>query len=192
MSPRATAESYLSYLDKEMSIMGILCAFCVLTVAGVANALKDVGSDTLASSIWEDSSFYIGTACACMMPAALFFYRQRSLLAWYYGQIALAQVPGQNGSLREWLSDADGWTTWRWYQAAFAVLLAGVLEFCAAIWSHVSHQERLSTVVLSVPLLAALAFSVTMWLVLRTYQEKQEPWLEFLAKFGIDLRDKEP
>ena len=48
------AASYLGYLDKEMSIMGILSAFCMLTVAAVANAFKDakVAGDSLTSTAW--------------------------------------------------------------------------------------------------------------------------------------------
>jgi hypothetical protein len=67
-----------------MNIMGILSAFRVLTVAGVANALKDAktgGGGTLASSVWGCGRAFIVCGCFCLMIAALFFYRQRSLLA---------------------------------------------------------------------------------------------------------------
>jgi hypothetical protein len=71
MSPGESAEGYVGYLDKEMNIMGILSAFCVLTVAGIANAFKDVknGGDGLASSLWNHSSVYIVCGCVSIMVA---------------------------------------------------------------------------------------------------------------------------
>lgn len=72
--------------------MGILSAFCVLTVAGVANALKDVdvSKQSLAASAWNNAQTFIVIGCLCVLAAALFFYHQRSHLAWCYGQTCLA------------------------------------------------------------------------------------------------------
>ena len=63
--------------------MGILSAFCVLTVAGVANALKDVdvSKQSLAASAWNNAQTFIVIGCLCVLAAAL---------AWCYGQTCLA------------------------------------------------------------------------------------------------------
>jgi hypothetical protein len=74
---------------------------------------------------------------ALVLCAALFFYRQRSWLAWCYGQLTLTvqtyNVTGSN--TKEWLAFADSWSTWRSYRFAFCCLCAGVLEL-ALVTSH--------------------------------------------------------
>jgi hypothetical protein len=173
-----------------MNIMGILSVFCVLTVAGVANAFKDakIGGDSVASIFWTHGSAYFVSGCFCVLLAGLFFYRQRSLLAWYYGQICLSEISGQNGPLEEWLSDADGWTTWRWYQVAFATLVAGFAEFCLGILAERFCWIWIRLVLLALPILAAAFFSATMWLVLGVYQGEEDPWRTFFLKLGIKVR----
>jgi hypothetical protein len=189
-TPRASAaESYLGYLDKEMNIMGILSVFCVLTVAGVASAFKDakINGDTVASVFWTHGSIYFVCGCFCVLFAGLFFYRQRSLLAWYYGQICLSEITGQNGPLDEWLSAADGWTTWRWYQAAFATLVAGFAEFSLGVLAMKFDWISTSRVPVALPILAAACFSTTMWLVFGAYQSEEDPWQTLFSKLGIKI-----
>ena len=184
------AESYLGYLDKEMNIMGILSVFCVLTVAGIASAFKDakLNGDTVAAVLWTRGSIYFVCGCFCSLFAGLFFYRQRSLLAWYYGQICLSEISGQNGPLENWLAEADGWTTWRWYQAAFATLVAGFAEFSLGVLAMKFDWISGGPLPVVLPILAAACFSTTMWLVLGVYKSNEDPWRTFFSKLGIKTR----
>jgi hypothetical protein len=175
------AEPYRDFLEKEMTIMGILSAFCVLTVAGVANALKDAntGGVTLASSVWRGGRAFIVCGCFCLMIAALFFYRQRSLAARYYGEIAKSERGGSDRPLRDLVSEADGWATWRWYEAAFAALIAGFTEFCFGLLATKYTWISGSRIVLLAPIAVAVIFSVTMRKVLKIYNSEWSAWGKF-------------
>src|SRR4051812_24717195 len=84
---------YLDYLDKEMTIMGILSTFCVIVSGGALDRIA--GSDkAYFKDVWNNGSPYILLGSVFALLAALFFYLQRSLLAWYYGQISLCVAKG--------------------------------------------------------------------------------------------------
>jgi hypothetical protein len=122
-SEHINVERYLSYLDKEMTIMGILSGFCG---AALALAIKLLSSKDLPSRLVDIPSYApvsLSLALLLLLFAALSFYRQRSLLAWYYGQIALEDSAHiTNHRLPKWLKNADGWDTWMHYQRGFAFL----------------------------------------------------------------------
>jgi hypothetical protein len=79
---------YLDYQDKEMTIMGILSAFCVGTAGLVAKEALKV-SDKGQLVVYQEDFNYIVTGSGLMIVAAAAFYWQRSLLAWHYGQVSL-------------------------------------------------------------------------------------------------------
>jgi hypothetical protein len=121
-------ERYLTYLDKEMTIMGILSGFCVATLAASIKVFtsKDASAAQL---LWQVCPLPILFAHAMLLFAALAFYRQRSLLAWYYGQIALEDSGYSTGcDLYQWLANADGWDTWINYQRGFWFLGGAFFE----------------------------------------------------------------
>ncbi len=179
----APADSYLVYLDKEMNIMGILSAFCVLTVAGIANAFKDVDPNgkTLASALLKASHEYIVAGCICMMAAALFFYGERSHLAWCYGQICLAQFDDETySSPGYWLDLANGWSSWRSYKAAFAALGAGATEFLLGVLAtKYCFLLRYKMAILLVPILIGAAYVASMYCVMQIYSSSNRPWKKF-------------
>jgi len=112
------AERYLDYLDKEMSIMGVLSTFCLavpsLFLERVVSAdEKSIAHDFLLK-LWSNGWLFLVVATGIMFFGAAYFYKQRSRLAWYYGQIALkmALADYTARSLEEWLKDADSWETW--------------------------------------------------------------------------------
>jgi hypothetical protein len=126
-------DPYLTYLDKEMTIMGILSGFCAAALALAIKLLCTKQLPTLIHDVMTSAPVCLSLGLMFLLLATLSFYRQRSLLAWYYGQIALEESGHSTGSTpREWLQDADGWDTWMQYQRGF-LLLAGVIgEFLLA------------------------------------------------------------
>jgi hypothetical protein len=121
---------YLGYLDHEMKIMGILSGFAAATLALVLGKFV-LGSSSPAKNV---SWLVIGPSVA-MLLAALFFYRQRSHLAWLYGQISLrcAAPPLSPQTLMQWLKDADSWSSWIHYRWAFAFICLGLIGYVFAL-----------------------------------------------------------
>ena len=129
--------SFLEYLDKEMTIMGILSTFCVASVALVLDRIggAEPTKNTLFSQIWCKEHSYVLLGTALTAAAGALFYMQRSAIAWYYGQITLSiESPKLNGiSTDEWYRDADSWATWIPYQSAFTSLCIGAGFFLLAL-----------------------------------------------------------
>src|SRR5262250_3047450 len=101
---------YLEYLDKEMTIMGLLSAFSVALASFSTERIVSADQDFL-HDLWVHGRDHVVAGAATAVLAAFFFYLQRSHLAWYYGQIALAQSRGTASpeSVEDWLTWADGW-----------------------------------------------------------------------------------
>ena len=133
----AEKSTYLEYLDKEMTIMGILSTFCVAVVALVLDRVggAESGKDTLFLHLWKQEHAYVLMGSIGVAVAALFFYAQRSTLAWFYGQITLSiESPKINGiSTEEWYRDADSWATWTSYQCGFTALTIGAAFYLIAL-----------------------------------------------------------
>ena len=121
----ATSE-YCAYLDKEMSIMGILSGFSISVLGGVWWKLADAseGNKSLLWRVVSNGHATVVLASALSLIAALCFYRQRSLLAFYYGQIAIATGhPNVAASGADALvAEADSWETWIFYRWGFVCL----------------------------------------------------------------------
>jgi hypothetical protein len=128
---------YLEYLDKEMTIMGILSTFCVLVIGLTVNGSLGAEKGEI-KNLWVFGQWYVLGGSLWMLVAALFFYRQRSLLAYYYGQISLCHVKGSSGEfddVESALLDADAWVTWFFYQCAFASMIVGFVAYGLALVS---------------------------------------------------------
>jgi len=125
-------KQFLEYLDKEMTIMGILSAVCVAAPAGILNAVLSKESD-VKTMFWNPGHFFIAMGSVLCILAAMLFYKERSTLAWYYGQICLteelANKKAVSAKLREWLRDADSWETWWPYSWGFTFLVSGIAEY---------------------------------------------------------------
>jgi hypothetical protein len=138
------AEPYLEYLEKEMTIQGVLSAFCV--AAGAVIFEKVLGANSkeasdLVLSIQCFSFYYVIAAVTALLGAALFFYLQRSDLAWLYGQISFAAVhkfnnipdPSDTSSFEEGLDIGNSWTLWNWYQYGMSFLVISGVECAFAL-----------------------------------------------------------
>jgi|ERR1035437_1243634 hypothetical protein len=127
---KISVERYLTYLDKEMTIMGILSGFCAAAL-GLSIKLLTSKNVAMSQDLLHSSQLSLFMAHLMVLFAALSFYGQRSLLAWYYGQISLEDSGYDTGTrLYTWLQDADGWDTWIRYQRGFW-LLSGA--FCESV-----------------------------------------------------------
>src|ERR1051326_1247283 len=122
------SKPYLEYLDKEMTIMGVLAAFAV-AVPGLAIS-QVAGTNSALRDIWISYHGYFVLGSCALLVSALMFYRQRSLLAWYYGQICLTLSDYEAaGVTHDWLREADSWATWLYYRWAFGLLVFGFLQY---------------------------------------------------------------
>ena len=135
-------KQYLEYLDREMTIMGVLTAVAVVAPGGILNAAltSDKGQMGL---LWKSDPFFILAGSVFCIFGALFFYKQRSYLAWYFGQISLEETIGTKDSvkLREWLLEADSWATWWPYGWGFIFLIAGFVEYVLALVFFLLPQQ---------------------------------------------------
>src|SRR5690348_5833837 len=108
MTNAINTKDYVGYLDKEMSIMGILSGVSVVAPGGILSAVM-ASDKSAATQLWSSSSYIIVAGAALCIIAGLCFYKQRSRLAWFYGQICLTEAlnPDDSDAIREWLRDAD-------------------------------------------------------------------------------------
>jgi hypothetical protein len=143
---------YLDYLDKEMTIMGILSAFCIGTASLVAKEALKVSDKGQLFDGSQGDFCYIVTGSGLMLVAAAAFYWQRSLLAWHYGQVSLwatdASVSGRG--LSDILQESDTWAVWIPYQAGLWLTAAGLLAYFGALLPVPTEYEGSYVVVLTV------------------------------------------
>jgi hypothetical protein len=170
---------YLDYLDKEMTIMGVLSAFSV-TVAGLS-VTQTAGAEETSRMrpIWESNPELILVGAAASLVSGLLFYRQRSLLAWYYGQLVLSEIREDEGQPLKMLSEADGWTTWIQYRVAFAVLyfavaciiVASVRSTGRGDWIGVSNGT-----ILALSGACLFIYCAAVWIAFRKFSQHDHPW----------------
>jgi hypothetical protein len=133
-------DGYLRYLTTEMTIMGILSAFFVAVPAFFIEKILSADQGSIAYSCLSalsHASIYLVVASILFLVAALFFYRQRSRLAWLYGQIALeAAMPEYTEHrIHDWLKEADSWQSWIPYNTAFWISIFAVVQCLLAALS---------------------------------------------------------
>lgn len=172
---------YLEYLDKEMTIMGILSAFSVAVPALVIDKIAGAKDSTDLAKLWHDQSGIWLNGSAAILIAALFFYRQRSHLAWYYGQIALAQARKStgDGSVLSWLTEADSWETWLFYREAFVSLAFGFLQFSIAVVQHEFKIDLPRLLTIWLPALGCIGALILQRRVLTKYRYSERPWQDW-------------
>jgi hypothetical protein len=182
---------YLEYLDKEMTIMGILSAASIAAPAGILSTI--VSKDgSLTTALWNAGPLFIVAASVLCVAAAFCFYKERSQLAWLYGQICLTEALNENEAvharLREWLSQADSWESWWPYSWGFTFLVTGAVEYLFAFffllvpprWSWLSAHVHLFKLCCfhGCAVVAALTI-VLQYYVLTRYKFNDDYWGEF-------------
>ncbi len=181
----ANAKEYLDYLDKEMTIMGILSTFCVaavaLTLDRIGNA--DLSKDTVFRRIWERDSTFVLVGSGWLLLAALCFYLQRSLLAYYYGGISLSlnNPEGHPWSTSTWLVEAYSWAVWIRCRIGFMCLVLAASCFSAALVGATGSGHQLPSWILwALPALIAIEQVPHCWVLCR-FRHNSEPFHTFLA-----------
>ena len=181
---------YLEYLDKEMTIMGILSVFSVAVATVPAEQILS-GKSELLTRIFRVGESHVIAGAALALLAAYFFYLQRSHLAWYYGQIALAQSLAASSSykVQTWLMWADGWDTWTRYQTGFIVLSLSIASYVYAVAETlIPSLESLSTIwSMNLPLAISGLVAAGRWYCLARYPQDENPfqaWLKSLTPRG--------
>jgi hypothetical protein len=167
-----SAKTYLDYLDKEMTIQGILSAFCV----GFAAAAFDrvlLGkappgpSSTLITNLRTNPGPFVLAAIIAIMVAALFFYLQRSELAWLHGQISLAvtrkmeniSAPPDGYTFEEGLKIGNSWSLWNRYIFGLSFLCVAAADaLIVVIFGEATGISRILLVV--IPILVAVLYDL--------------------------------
>src|SRR5208282_4080551 len=151
--------------------------------------------DGAATYLWGSGKLFIVTGSTLCVLAALFFYKQRSRLAWYYGQVCLTEALDGNPlaprELRKLLQEADAWDTWIPYSWGFTALMTGFLFYLLAMfvtyaaprfWPSFSdpHYKATREVVWgSLVVVGATGTAILQRLVLTTQRFEEEPWASF-------------
>lgn len=130
-------KNYLEFLDMEMTIMGILSAFCIGVVS--------LALDRILSAKQVDNSYFFRVAVVgwqyvilgsvAIVIAAVCFYHQRSLLASNYGEICYHEAKGEKGIADMYLEETYPWAFWISYQLGFGALVVGFVEYGLALTS---------------------------------------------------------
>jgi hypothetical protein len=191
---REGTKLYLEYLDKEMNIMGILTAFCVATVAFSLKELLEANGNPPPplQIIWCHGAWYILIGSPLILGAAACFYKQRSNLAWYYGQISLtlAARTVTGTELHDCLRATDAWDTWVPYRSGFFLLWAGLAGYGAAVFgfkfSWFGSPEAIKIYVATVFVLLAVCCRCACILYAGRYEK--EP-LTLRSFFGLSSED---
>ena len=132
-------QPYLEYLDKEQTVQGILCSFCILTVAGLVTKVLLAPSNTgsFINYLQGVGFGYVLATLISFSAAAFLFYQQRSQLLGLHGYLvlALAQEAVPKGRRRadswtfeEALLYADSYSLWNPYQCALGALYTAAAE----------------------------------------------------------------
>lgn len=180
-----TVQNYLDYLDKEMTIMGVLSAFCALVPALTLDRVGSASaSGALFYQLWHCERGYIFVGSVSFIIAAGTFYRQRSWLAWFYGQITLStlEIYPDGWDTKQWLQEADSWATWVPYRAAFWLTGLGFYEYGAALVGF-RYWGYAVLVWLPFVLIAVIQAPCLMILSSEKYKFADEPLKQFLKSY---------
>ena len=140
MTHKIDPKVYLEYLDKEMTLMGILSALPLLATGGILSTLL-TSDKPAACELWSFSHDLILASAVLCIFAASFFYKQRSKLAGHHGQISLTYVKDERGvtfCLRDLLKGADSWASWWPYSWGWSCLIGGLVGYFLGLASVLS------------------------------------------------------
>lgn len=188
MSEPEAVKPYLEYLDKEMSIMGILSTFAVAVPSFALSQL--LGDNSRLEALWLAEKPTFLTAIGACLLAALAFYRQRSALAYWYGQLAIAIAPGGDKVAArrkpiECIESANSWDTWRMYLAAFWFLYAGLYLFGLAF---MELGLGITSPAVLLPAAIAAGAATMSWYFRQRYSDSERPEPPWCTTMRTSLR----
>jgi hypothetical protein len=137
-------KNYLEFLDKEMTVMGILSAFCIGVVS--------LALDRILSAKQVDDSYFFRVSVAgwlyvilgsvAIVIAAVCFYLQRSDLAGNYGEFCYYEATKRKDIAYKCLEDTYPRAFWKPYYLGFGALVIGFLEYVLALTSPCTDLLR--------------------------------------------------
>jgi len=170
---------YVKYLDKEMTIMGLLSGFAVAVTSFATERILSADKGFL-GDIGTHARVYVLAGAGSALLAALLFYLQRSHLAWYYGQITLAQSRGASSPapVEDWLTWSDGWDTWKYYQSGFSSLTLSLFYYVYAIAKTLRPDFNSISALYSLwlPALFIAILESVRWYVLDKFPQEDDPF----------------
>jgi hypothetical protein len=206
-----TASNYVTYLLNEMTIMGILSTFCVVVIGGFITVFSNVSKDSALwlRDFWREEGAFVLFGLTAVLIAAFLFYRQRSILSYYVGQIYLSVYDSAiaDGSAHELHERANNWITWRFYRLAFLCLFtaAALLGRVALVETPISggfsssFLQRMRTWELWVPPAVCIVLCVWVCIAFAAFPNADHPYaqsfrhpkrflkgLPFLLKGGLE------
>jgi uncharacterized membrane protein len=182
------AENYLDYLDKEMHILGVLSTFCLAVPSLIIERLsslddKSLGYDFFAALLCNGLPLLV-VGCLLMFVGAASFYKQRSRLAWTYGQMALEiAIPNSTGkTLTERLKETDEWPTWIPYHCAKSAGILAILGFGCAVLSIFCPFFQAHCLACAI-MLVGLLIILIVWICRnsKTYKDKEKIHVPFIG-----------
>jgi len=190
--PDGGVKAYLEYLDKEMTIMGILSTFCVAGASLAIERTAGAEKTSYLAMIWAHNMGNVVFGSSLLMTAGLFFYLQRSHLAHLYGSIciSIARPESHYWDTKRWLLEAYSWAAWLHYRFGFMSLTLAVIVFFDIILRN-AYPGFPSAAMWFVFVPVILVFLAN-YLVLTTYRYENEPRAAFSFKtFVDDWRNRE-
>jgi hypothetical protein len=183
MSDDGGHEIYLKYLDKEMTIMGILSAFSVFAPAIVLDHTFGAAERTLPHLLWSAQRLPISLGSIALFLAALYFYRQRSDLAFYYGQIAISLTKSRypEAETTTLIHGADRWSAWSNYFTAFFCLTLGFAWYGLAFLSRPHSWWRPAEMSCALTFVVIAALFSQRKRVYERFDEDFQPWTSWWA-----------
>jgi hypothetical protein len=173
---------YCDYLDKEMTIMGLLTAFCVAVPALVLDRIATAkeSEQKVLYIMWQSEQTMLVAGSLFFFLAAFGFYLQRSRLALYYGQLRFSRTEAcyEGVTSKAILERADSWAAWIPYNNGFVLLVLGFAVYGAALFAPQSGASHAIPIVgcLSLPALLCIAVN---WRVKSKYRYEDHPWATF-------------
>jgi len=135
--PNNKIDGYLQYLDREMTIMGILSGFCLAALSFSLDAILSVEKqEQLALQVWQKGWPLVLTGAVLLLTAAYLFYEQRSAFAVLYGHISYWLATGEESearcSLEAFQDSRSGWNS---YFFGHGSMISAFVAFLLALGS---------------------------------------------------------
>jgi hypothetical protein len=195
MSEQADATKvFLDYLDKEMTIMGILSTFCIAAAALVVDRAASADKASFFKDLMTDHPVQVFIGSALLIAAGLCFYLQRSRLAHFYGStcISLAAPSATEWSTKRWLVESYTWAAWIRYRVGFLFLVLTSLVYSYIIYQEIYPKLPYHWIIEIVVLGIISACILLQIVVLLTHRYSNHPYRDFsFRRFRSDWRNRE-
>ncbi len=185
--------------------MGLLSAVSIAAPAAILNSFMGDHPSSFNGELWKEERFFIVFGSILCVAAAMHFYKERSTLAWFHGQISLTGVledaTSSPAELRELLREADSWETWIPYTWGFTTLVSGALFYMFAILlfliSPISQFLTRHFVPVRVILSGGIALGAILIAFLQRhvwshYKFNENPWSDFWTDIARRFNRKLP